>query len=458
MLLMNPSEKVLLDSIAALTPHGKERLVRKVKKAAAKSGLYYKRRDQHPVGLVPLVMDRGMRGTIHSLTRSAFKLQMNAPALYWSDFRGFSKLFKLEPRTKAWLEKYRGRRAKPWQHILRPDYGMRMRSGSLSPVMFELNSLMLGGIQIQSAALEVVQGCILPHLGISPGKLGIEPSMDLLELLKRWLLEGLKKSGGPRGGGIAFIEDLPPGDGFSELPRITRFFKDAGIRAEHGDPRELRLRGEEVWLRDMPVAYAYRDFSFEDTGGPRNPRLKAFRTLWEAGRVGPGFPADFDQKGILECFTSPDFESLFSRSEVRRLREHVPWTRVLTQRRTKCLDGRGCDLPKYALKTQERLVLKPSWGSGGEGILIGRSVKSSRWRRAIERGIAKPGSIALQEHIDNPAKPTAYLRGGRVRVQDCRYTIGSFFDGSRFGYHLRVSPKEIVNVAQGGALAPLYIR
>ncbi len=31
-----------------------------------------------------------------------------------------------------------------------------------------------------------------------------------------------------------------------------------------------------------------------------------------------------------------------------------------------------------------------------------------------------------------------------------------FHDGKAFGYHFRVSPKDIVNVAQGGALGPVY--
>lgn len=453
---MNPSEKVIFDRIVALPPKGRKTLVRRVRTAALRNRFYFKKRDQIPVGLVPFVLDKRRRTDIRNVTRSVFRLQLKAPELFRSNYRGFADTFRLESKTRSWFDRPEKLRTRQ-QHMIRPDFGMWERDGTMTPVLFEINSLMLGGLYIQSAALKIVGECILPYLKVRPKALGIEPSVDLLVFLKRWLQKGIRSVGTPKGGGIAFLEDLPPGGGFSELPRITDFFQRQGIRALHGDPRELRLRGEKVYLRNMPVAYAYRDFSYEDTGGPRNPRLDAYRRLWDQGRVAPGFPADFDQKGILECFSSEEFAGLFSRSEAQRFKGHIPWTRVLFERKSTCRDGRRRDLPRYALRAREQLVIKPSWLSGGDGIIIGRNAKPDRWERAIEKAIKKPGAFSLQEHIENPPRPTAFLRGGQVQIKDCRFTIGTFFDGSEFGYHLRVSPKEIVNVAKGGALAPLYL-
>ena len=132
-------------------------------------------------------------------------------------------------------------------------------------------------------------------------------------------------------------------------------------------------------------------------------------------------------------------------------------TRVLGERRTEALDGRRVDLPSYALKNREHLVLKPSWSSGGDGILLGWKVSERRWRKAVEKGLKTAGSYALQEYIDVPRRSTGYLRDGKIQRKECRSTLGVFCDGSDFAFHGRVSTKDIVNVAQGGAMSPVYL-
>jgi hypothetical protein len=101
-------------------------------------------------------------------------------------------------------------------------------------------------------------------------------------------------------------------------------------------------------------------------------------------------------------------------------------------------------------------VIKPSWSSGGEGILIGRHTGKGAWAGAVNRALKDPGAFAVQAYVDNPPTPCCFLRDGALHFKDCRYTLGTFYDGSRLGFHLRVSPSPIVNVAQGGALTPLY--
>jgi len=323
---------------------------------------------------------------------------------------------------------------------------------------------MLGGIYLHTQSLELIQESALPGLSTSSRELGIRPSPSLLEMLRAWLLRSRKRAGWGSEGALAFLESLPPGGGFSELPRITRWFERSGIPSLHGDPRSLALRrggGAQplgrVTLRGRPVSFAYRDFSFEDVGGPDNRRLRLLARLWEEERVTPGFPSDFDQKGILECLSSEQFFPLFTREEVLRFRAHVPWTRVLMERKTRTSSGRTVDLVDYALKNRETLVLKPSWESGGEGILIGPKTLPSRWEKAIQAGLKMPGGWAVQQYLDIPRKKTAYLRDGVLHFKECRHTIGVFYDGERFGFHARVSPRDIVNVARGGALCAVYL-
>lgn len=431
-------------------------MVDRIERAAAKKSFHYRGRWSHPMGLAPMVAPKSLVRVIESLTRTLHRFQNRAPDLHRTDGLGFSRIIRLEKGTQRWFDATAAVVPKPWPLLMRPDFALGLKGGALRPTLFELNSLMLGGLYIQSVARNLLHSLVLPAMKATPASLGILPTTDLIAFFLRWIGDCRERRDCGRGG-LALLESLPPGGGFSELPRIAEEARAAGWRVEHGDPKELEARGNRVFLHGMQVAYAYRDFSFEDVSGPASPSMRGFSALWKDGRVAPGFAADFDQKGILECLTSPQFSALFTRTEASLLARNVPWTRVLTERRTLDPKGRSVDLPSFILRRQDDLVIKPSWSAGGEGILIGRRTAAGAWRKAAALALKDPGSAAVQAYVDNPPAPCAYLRGGRILFKDCRQTLGTFFDGSRFGFHLRVSPGHIVNVAQGGALAPLYL-
>ncbi|MBI5881959.1 MAG: hypothetical protein HZB91_02510 [Elusimicrobia bacterium] len=449
-------ERTSFHRLQVMTPDRTASLISRIEGEAAARSFRYKGRSAHPMGMAPMTSAKGLVSTIMSLTRILYRFQMKAPALRQRDYRGFAGLIRLEKGTGRWFTATAGTVPKPWPLLIRPDFTLRMRNGALRPALFELNSLMLGGLYIQSVARSIMHQEVLPAIGATPSRLGLVPTEDLIGYFTRWIKACRTRHGRGRGG-LALLESLPPGGGFSELPMIASGLRRAGCRVEHGDPKELRVRGGRVFLHGMPVAYAYRDFSFEDVSGPSSPSMEGFAALWNLGLVAPGFPADFDQKGILECFTSEEFSPLFTRAEARRLSLHVPWTRVLTERKTISPEGRRVDLPSHVLRRQADLVLKPSWSAGGEGILIGRFATAGKWRRTVDLALKDPGAFAVQSYVENPATECSFLRDGKVHFKDCRHTLGAFFDGSRFGFHLRVSPGHIVNVAQGGALAPLYL-
>jgi len=454
---LHPAQAAVLDRLKKL-PKGEARGLIQTLQAQCKARKLYYKADYQPLGLTPFVLTREVLPALQAMARIIFRFQLKAPALFRANVGGFANLVRIERRTAAWFSRYGERDARPWELLVRPDFGLRPGpDGRIIPTLYEFNSCMLGGIYLHSESLEIVEEEALPALGLSSRRLGIRPSPHLLGFLRAWLLDCRRRAGHSDDGGIAFLESLPPGGGFSELPNITEYFRSRGHQAAHGDPRTLEVRKGRVFLRGMPVAYAYRDFSFEDVSGPDNKRMLGFAKLWEEHRVAPTFPSDFDQKGILECLSSPAFHRLFSREEVRRLRAHAPWTRVLSERRTESLEGKRVDLVSYVAKNRERLVIKPSWESGGEGIILGPMATQARWEKALQKGLETPGGWAVQEYLGLPKVETGYLRGGEIHLKPCRATVGVFHEGSNFAFHARVSPKNIVNVAQGGALSAVYL-
>lgn len=444
---MSKAARLVLEALSRLSPASRRRLLARMESLSRRERYLYKE-SCHPVALCPLALPGAVIAVMERLALAIHRLQARAPALWAQDSGGFAGLMALERRTQAWLSRAP---APAEEFIIRPDFGLDAEG---RPLLYEFNSLMLASLYASTATRSILEEQILPSLGYTSSSLGLSSPGNLMDFLARWLLPAWRGRGS---GGLAFLEDLPVDGGFSELPQITEYFRKKGLPCKHGDPRELELRGGRVTLRGMPVALAYRDFSFEDTGGPENARMKPFRTLWEQGRVVPGPAADFGQKGMLECLTSERFSCLFSLAERELFAAHVPWTRVLLARWTMDPCGRRVDLPSYALKNRAALVFKPSWESGGTGILIGAKTTAERWEKTLTRALATPGSAAVQAYVPAQTQRLAFYRGGGIRTADCRCAIGVFCDGERCGLASRISPREIVNVARGGALSAVYL-
>jgi len=301
---------------------------------------------------------------------------------------------------------------------------------------------------------------VFPRLLTPAERRGLGPPPDLLAFVFDWVAETARRLGLPaRRLGVAFVEPSGPGEGYSEIPAIARHFRARGARASTGDPRQLRLGRDGVVLKGAPVDLVYRDVAFADLGDPPSSgrRLAGFRALLERRAVVPGFAAEFDHKGVLECLTSPAYRRFFSAREIALLRASVPWTRVIMARRTEGPGGMRIDLPRYVRKARDRLLIKPNRGSGGEGVVLGWAVPPPRWERAIERALREPGRWVVQERVEAARRPMVYLQDGALHHAPCYASLGLFYVRERLGLHCRVSRAEVVNVGRGGALACAFL-
>jgi len=93
-------------------------------------------------------------------------------------------------------------------------------------------------------------------------------------------------------------------------------------------------------------------------------------------------------KVVFELLSSPEYRDMFSQEEAAALARHVPWTRVLRERKTDHT-GAVVDLLPFVAANRERLVIKPSGGGGGGNIVIGRDISEQAWAQAIQRGVSQ---------------------------------------------------------------------
>ena len=450
--------------LLGLSAQGQATLRRAVEAEARRRRFFHRRTagarpTPHPIALTPFVIPKRVIPTLRRLAGAVHRFQAQAPRLYLEGVGNFRDLCPLDETTAAWLFRY-GRPGRDGRDLLiRLDVGLGLPGSEMPPVLYETNATALAGLFNHSVGVSMLRRIVFPRLFARRDLRGLLDPPDLLDLAVHWVTDAARRLGLRRRFGVAFVEDPGPGEGYSELPQIAASFRARGVRVRHGAPGALRFRKGGVFLHGQAVDLVYRDLPFEDLGAPprSNERLAGFVELLKQDAVVPGFSGEFDHKGILECLTSEAYRHVFPAGIARLLRQCVPWTRVLWERKTESPTGATTDLLGYARAHKDRLLIKPNQGSGGEGILLGREASRARWEQRLERAVREAGAWVVQERAPAIERPMAYLQNGRFHVAPCYASLGLFYGAARLGLHCRVSRVPVVNVGKGGALACVFV-
>jgi hypothetical protein len=456
-------DRLATTRIGQLDTRRRHELFRAVEAAETAAELFHRYRVgappvPHPIALTPFLVRQAALPGLARLAALIHRLQAHAPALWQADVEGFRGLCPVSDTTAAWVARDAGRDAAPWQLMIRPDVGLETRAnGALEPVLFETNSTGLAGLYNHSAGVRILRAEVFSRVYTTREARALADPPDLLAQVVRWIGTAARRLGRRRLRGVAFVEDVLPVDGYSEVPRLVAAVRAAGIVAAQGVASELRQDRTGVCLRDMPVDVVYRDVALEDLGTPTKRRLGGFLDRFDAGAALPGVAGEFSQKGLLEALERPGVAALFTPAERRLLRRVVPWTRVLGARVTD--DPAGCriDLPEFVRRAREVLLIKPNIGSSGTGLLLGREAGPARWEARIDRALREPGQWVVQMRRPGTRRPMVYLRAGRAYTGPCYFSLGLFYTPGDLGLHCRVSREPVVNVARQGAVACTFL-
>jgi hypothetical protein len=460
---MTPLDRLATARIARSAPARRRELFRAVEAAEARAELFHRHRAgmpavPHPIALTPFLVCRRELPGLRRLADLVHRLQVHAPRLWVSDVGGFRGLCPVSETTAAWVAHAAARAPAPWELMIRPDVGLEPGShGALEPVLFETNATGLAGLYNHAAGVRILRAEVFPRVYGAGERRALADPPDLLALVVRWVQAAVRRLGRRRLRGVAFVEDVLPVDGYSEVPRLVAAFRAAGVPAAQGRVGDLRRTRNGVRLGDVAVDVIYRDLALEDIGPPTGRRLEGFLDRFAAGAVLPGVAGEFAQKGLLECFGRSEIAALFTPGERRLLRRAVPWTRVLGGRVTEDMAGRRIDLPEFVRRARERLLIKPNVGSSGTGVLLGREAGPARWEARIDRAVREPGRWVVQARRPGTRRWMVYLRGGRAYTGPCYFSLGLFYAPGDLGLHCRVSREPVVNVARQGAVACAFL-
>jgi hypothetical protein len=442
------------------------RLIGRIREEAFRRRLIYLRDGQPDAIRVlpcPVTALPEQLAYVHHVTLTIHNALKRLPDLYMQDF-AVREVLRISPGEEEWLWQCWS----PGQRENNPVFGRLDAMVDFTSPMWkstlryvEPNLSGIGGLHLVPTAERIVAEVVLPVLRDYDPELQLRVGPDIRELLMQEVLDHLEAIGRPART-VCFVEPKYAGSGPDEQEALAGYYHERyGLKVFHADPAELTLEGGEVSYEGVPIDLAYRDYPVSDLIDleREGKDVSPMRALFRQNRIISSITAELDQKSCWEVLTDPAIsQRYFSADERAVFRRHVPWTRVLSDRRTTLPLGRDGDLLEYARKEQETLVLKPNRSYGGEGVVIGHLQGAAEWEAAIDRALADKERSVVQQLASIPVSEFPVLGpDGQVHVEPFYTVMG--FAATKDGVATlgRASQKQVVNVALRGGMCAVLV-
>ncbi len=160
------------------------------------------------------------------------------------------------------------------------------------------------------------------------------------------------------------------------------------------------------------------------------------------------------RRSLFDLLTDETVTSAFSAADHKLIRAFVPWTRVVSQRKTKYRDT-TVDLPEFVLRSREQLILLPSEDGNGKHSFIGSEMNAPDWERALRQALRSP--YVVQERSQPAPERFPVFAYGELKMKDAKVSVHpQVFDGQVQG-----ASATLESVASGAptpfALAPVFL-
>ncbi len=284
-----------------------------------------------------------------------------------------------------------------------------------------------------------------------------QPDRPMMALLLESLLACWKEYGGkgkPRVGLVSYKSFVPGSD--DEI--VRDYLVEHGLDAHCVDSRDFEYRDGKLWSNNVRFDIANMTLRF--VFFRRFPRehkdfLAALKDK-AICQVNPFRATVGSEKQIMSFMTNPVHQHHFSAEETEAIQKHIPWTRSMHETVTMSPDGTDISLKEFCLHERERLVLKPTGGAGGHEVTVGKTTDKAEWADAVESTLGCPWYI-VQEAVDIPEFEMPVLKDNKVVMEKKKLNVNPYvFNGKYAGAMGRVSESNVINVAKGGGIVPIF--
>lgn len=237
-----------------------------------------------------------------------------------------------------------------------------------------------------------------------------------------------------------------------EFVLFQEYFESSGLSCIISDPRNAEYRDGRLFCDGQPVDLVYKRVLISELvkrGGMDHPVIRAVRD--NAVCMVNGFRCKIlHKKASLAVLSDERNERLFDGQECQAIASHVPWTRVVEDRKTTHA-GSEIDLLDFVSRERDHLVLKPNDEYGGTGIVLGWKTDDSEWQAALRTALSSPHIV--QERVDIPIEPYPVFADRGLQLVDTMVDTAPFVCNGRYtdGMLTRLSTTALLNVTAGGA-------
>lgn len=250
----------------------------------------------------------------------------------------------------------------------------------------------------------------------------------------------------------------------NEFILSQQLFEAAGSTVRICDPDELMLRDGRLWVEDFPIDIVYKRVVVNELINryPDPNELLAHPLVQAVAQDQVCIANHFNcqllyNKAIFALLSDEAYAHYFQLDEVAAIQQHLPWTRMLTERRTQ-VGTETVDLVPWVAAHKNELVIKPIREYGGTGVILGWEVDDATWSVALQRGLETPHVVQKRVPIPRAQFP--------IWHEDELQFVWRMMDVDPYvwrGQHVahagvRLGANSLLNVSAGGGSAvPLFL-
>ncbi|MFL6334877.1 MAG: hypothetical protein ACJ754_16310 [Pyrinomonadaceae bacterium] len=270
------------------------------------------------------------------------------------------------------------------------------------------------------------------------------------------LVETYREWGGRGTPHVAILDwaGLPTSD---EFVLLRNFFAGRGVPAIICAPEELEYEKGRLRRGAFPIDLVYKRViinEFLARCGGDHPLVRAY-LAGDVCLINSFRCKLLHKKAAFELLTDEEFAGWFTPGQREVIRRTVPWTRRVTQRRTR-YQGRPIDLIEYVRKHRAAFVLKPNDDYGGKGVSLGVRASEGEWDAALASALS--GDYVVQERVELRTEVFPIFDRSRWDLQPMYVDANPFlFRGRVEGLMVRLSDSPVVNVTSGGGETGFFV-
>lgn len=242
-----------------------------------------------------------------------------------------------------------------------------------------------------------------------------------------------------------------------EFETLKLFFEEKGYKTTIADPRELRYKSGRLYHGNFKIDLVYRRAIFNELLEKLrdvNDLIKAYKDR-AVCMVNPLRSRLASSKAMFSILTNPAYDRFFSAEENEIKREHLPWTRRLSDA-DHFFGLKKIYLVDFLKDEKDTLVLKPAEGYGGKEVTIGGETRDDEWNQTLDKAIKS--NWVVQEFVKVPFMVVPIILNHKLEFAAKKMNTGCFvFDGSYAGSFSRLSDETVINVSRGGGLVPTVV-